>query len=182
MIAGKTTLSDTGYNVPDWDSYFMAMVFIVATKSKDQSTRCGSILVDKDNRVLSIGYNGPFRGFPDEIANDFPRPEKYLYWIHSETNAIMNYTGAKSDLEGATIYITGKPCARCLSNIIQSGIKRIVYHKSKSLKMFKFEPGHEDAYELMVKSSGIEVLCKDFSDSIYNTLDTATKIFKSQSN
>lgn len=163
MIAGKTTLSDTGYNVPDWDSYFMAMVLIVATKSKDQSTRCGSILVDKDNRVLSIGYNGPFRGFPDE-KTIVDRPDKYHVMLHGEENALYNYSGARSDLENTTMYITGRPCTRCLRGMIQCGIRRLVYNKGRRLAIFDTEDGTDLAWQLMVDESGIEICEMDFDE------------------
>lgn len=161
MIGEKTTLADTGYNVPDWDSYFMAMVLIVATKSKDQSTRCGAILVDKDNRVLSIGYNGPFRGFQDN-KTIVDRPDKYHVMLHAEENALYNYSGARSDMLGSTMYITGRPCTRCLRGMIQCGVKRLVYNTGRRLAIFDSEDGTDLTWQLMVDESGIEICERDF--------------------
>ena len=92
-------------------------------RSQDDSTRCGCVLIDKNNKIIGQGYNGhprnvDFNKMPKE------RPQKYGPIIHSENNALLNCTGF---LEGATAYITGPPCVHCFAQLIQVGIKRIVY-------------------------------------------------------
>jgi dCMP deaminase len=112
---------------PDWDDYYMSMAYLVSQRSVDESTVHGAVLVSADNRVLSIGYNGPIRGSeidPEELRK---RPNKYWYMIHAEENCIINYHGSHSDLIGATMYITGEPCHICLLTILQKGIRRIIH-------------------------------------------------------
>ena len=111
---------------PNWDVYYLTQCFLVAQRSLDPNTKCGAIIVSKDNRVLSQGYNGPLRGSKDDMI-PLTRPEKYFHMIHSEENAILSYNGSYQDIEGSTIYITGSPCHKCLRMIIQKGIKNIVY-------------------------------------------------------
>ena len=112
---------------PSWDDTYMALAFTIAQRSVDQNTVHGAIMVSKDNRLLSMGYNGPLRGVQfkeDDLTN---RNSKYFLMIHAEENCIINYHGSHSDLDGATMYITGEPCHRCLRMILQKGIRRIVY-------------------------------------------------------
>jgi len=120
-----------GIERPEWDDYYGAMVLVVAMRSPDPSTKCGAVIVDEENRVVSLGYNGAPRGFDD---SDIPwdiRPDKYFWVIHSEENALFN---AHQDVTGCTMYITGRPCYRCLGRILHSGIKRIVYGKGWTVR------------------------------------------------
>ena len=107
----------------DWDRYFLQLAEVVSTRSPDPNTKHGCVLVDKNNRVLSTGYNGPIQGLSSELI-EWERPQKYLWMIHAEDNAV---TFAKCDLEGSTAYITGRPCVPCLRRLIQSGVKSIVF-------------------------------------------------------
>jgi len=106
-----------------WDDYFMVMAFWVSRRSPDESTKCGCVLVNKNNQIVGLGYNGYPRKV-DETKMPKTRPEKYPPILHSEENAILN---CSSNLEGATAYITGPPCTHCWAHIIQKGIKRVVY-------------------------------------------------------
>lgn len=110
----------------DWDEVFLAKAFVIAQKSIDPNTVCGAVLVSKDRRVLSEGYNGPIKGSDD---SKFPltRPEKYFHVLHAEQNALLQYYGHYQDIQGATMYITGRPCHNCLKEMLQKGIRRIVY-------------------------------------------------------
>lgn len=119
----------------NWDTYFMALAQLSSMRSKDPSTTVGAVVVSNDNRILSIGYNGAPNGFHDD---DFPWDRegnpldtKYLYVVHAERNAILNYRGSKKDLEGAKVYVTLFPCNECAKEIIQSGIKEIIYVSDK---------------------------------------------------
>ncbi len=119
----------------NWDEFFMGIALLSSGRSKDPNTQVGACIVDKENRILSIGYNGTPNGFSDNI---FPwnregdmLETKYAYVCHSELNAILNYPGNRHDLEGATLYVALFPCNQCAKMIIQSGIKNIVYLSDK---------------------------------------------------
>ncbi len=107
----------------DWDRYFLQLAEVVSTRSPDPNTKHGCVLVDKNNRVLSTGYNGPIQGLSNELI-EWERPQKYLWMIHAEDNAV---TFAKCDLEGSAAYITGRPCVPCLRRLVQAGVKSIVF-------------------------------------------------------
>ena len=75
-------------NYITWDEYFMAIAKLSAMRSKDPSTQVGACIVEEDNRILSIGYNGAPNGFNDD---EFPWDRegknletKYPYVCHAE--------------------------------------------------------------------------------------------------
>ena len=112
-----------------WDEYFMSVAKLAALRSKDPNSQVGTCIVSKDNKILSMGYNG----FPMGCSDDeFPWARdggeldtKYVYVTHSELNAILNYRGGS--LEGAKLYVSLFPCNECAKAIIQSGIKEVIY-------------------------------------------------------
>ena len=115
-----------------WDEYFMGIAILSTYRSKDPNTQVGACIVSKDNKILSIGYNGAPIGFDDDVmpwdrTGDF-KETKYAYVCHSELNAILNYKG---NLEGTKLYVTLFPCNECAKVIVQSGIKEIVYLSDK---------------------------------------------------
>lgn len=110
---------------PLYVDYFLTLANLVAQRSIDPSSKCGAVLVAADKRILSTGYNGPLRG-ADDSKVPLTRPEKYPHMIHAEENAILSFSGSASDLIGSTIYITGRPCHKCLRMILQKGIRNIV--------------------------------------------------------
>ena len=117
----------------DWDTYFMLICKISAMRSKDPNTQVGACIVSKDNKILSVGYNGAPNGYDDDHMpwdreGDFLNT-KYAYVCHAELNAILNNKG--SVLENARIYVDLFPCNECAKAIIQSGIKEIIYKSDK---------------------------------------------------
>ena len=119
-----------------WDENFMLHAVVASARSKDPSSQVGAVLVGKNNRILSLGYNGAPNSWDD---NEFPWVReadtmvhtKYPYVIHAEMNALLNYKGDHKDLEGATVYTTLCPCQNCAKFLAQAGIKRVVYLSNK---------------------------------------------------
>ena len=116
-----------------WDEYFMGVAKLSGLRSKDPNTQVGCCIVSADNKILSMGYNGFPRGCSDD---DYPwgregddLDTKYIYTVHSELNAILNYSGGS--LEGAKLYVSLFPCNECAKAIIQSGIKEVIYDCDK---------------------------------------------------
>ena len=118
-----------------WDEYFMAVAMLSAMRSKDPSTQVGACIVDSKNRILSMGYNGTPNNFNDDEfpwdREGNPLETKYLYVVHAERNAILNFRGNKKDLEGAKLYVDLFPCNECAKEIIQSGITEVIYLRDK---------------------------------------------------
>lgn len=114
-----------------WDECFMAIALVAGMRSKDPSMQVGACIVGTDRRILSIGYNGSPNGVSD---SDFPWgkagewvDQKYPYVVHAERNAILNYSGPRSNFVGATLYVGLFPCNECAKEIVQSGISEVVY-------------------------------------------------------
>ena len=116
-----------------WDEYFMGVAKLAGMRSKDPNSQVGACIVSQDNKILSMGYNGFPKGCSDDefpwAREGQPLDTKYLYVVHSELNAILNYRGGS--LEGAKLYVSLFPCNECAKAIIQSGIKTIVYDEDK---------------------------------------------------
>ena len=119
----------------NWDQYFMGVAKLSALRSKDPSTQVGACIVGDDNRILSIGYNGAPNNFSDDLfpwnRDGNPIETKYMYVCHAEANAINNYLGSRKDLRGSRIYVDLFPCNECAKDIIQAGIKEVVYLSDK---------------------------------------------------
>ena len=107
-----------------WDEYFMNIADEVAKKSKDPSSQNGCVIVDKNHRPVSFGYNGTIQGADESKMTLSERPMKYYFAIHSEMNAVLF---AQRSLEGCTLYNRMATCENCLKYCLQAGIKRFVY-------------------------------------------------------
>ena len=112
-----------------WHRRFLELSEFISTWSKDPSTKVGSVIVDKYNRIVSTGYNGLPKDIKDSKERYENRDIKYKIILHAEENAISY---AKRDLTDCTLYVSGlPPCAHCASLIISSGIKQIVVKKQE---------------------------------------------------
>ena len=115
-------MSDKRKDYISWDEYFMGVAMLSGMRSKDPNTQVGACIVSKDNKILSMGYNGLPRGCSDDefpwCREGDPLDNKYIYTAHSELNAILNYRGGS--LENAKIYVTLFPCNECAKAIIQA--------------------------------------------------------------
>lgn len=111
-----------------WDEYFMAVANLSSLRSKDPKTQVGACIVNENNHIIGVGYNGFPTGindqdFPWEREGDFLET-KYPYVVHAEQNAILN---AHASVRGARIYVSLFPCHECAKYIIQSGIVELIY-------------------------------------------------------
>lgn len=115
-----------------WDEYFMSLSHLSGMRSKDPSTQVGACIVNQDNRIVGIGYNGMPRGchddeFPWAREGDF-QSTKYAYVVHAELNAILNANGVTKN---CSIYVSLFPCNECAKAIIQSGITEVIFESNK---------------------------------------------------
>ena len=107
----------------EWDEYFMSIALLASQRSPCKRLHVGSVIV-KDNRLISMGYNGYIQGAP-HISRVKDDHEQSI--IHSEVNAIADCAKRGTSLSGAKIYITHYPCSNCFRSIAACGIKEIVY-------------------------------------------------------
>jgi dCMP deaminase len=107
-----------------WDKRYLDLAKFIASWSKDPSTKCGAVIVNRYHQIVSIGYNG----FPTNIADTEDRLNdrdiKLAITIHAERNALIF---AKEDLHGCTLYTWPMQCcSECAAMMIQVGIARHV--------------------------------------------------------
>jgi dCMP deaminase len=112
--------------VPDWDSYYLAICRVVAARSKDPATQLGCVIAGPAHEIRSTGYNSFPRGIRDDVPGRSERPEKYLWVEHAERNAIYNAARAGTALEGCTMYVELMPCMDCARAIVQAGIVEVI--------------------------------------------------------
>ena len=137
-----------------WDDYFMSVALLSGKRSKDPNTQVGACIVNKNNVIESIGYNGLPKGCSDD---EFPWEKegemlntKYPFVVHAELNAILNAKG--KDLSGCKIYVALFPCNECAKAIIQSGISEVVYLSDKYANTDSVK-----ASKMMFKCAGVEL-------------------------
>lgn len=93
-------------------------------------------LIVKDNRVISIGYNGMPSGWSNVCERTISEPyqldterlETKREVLHAETNAIAKLARSSESGDGAYVFTTHAPCIDCAKLIYQSGIAKVYYH------------------------------------------------------
>jgi dCMP deaminase len=121
----------------------MSVAGVYANLSSAERLKVGCVIV-KDNRIISIGYNGMPSGWDNTCEEWTPlegvhfkvvEEDKNIYGtyttraevLHAETNAIAKVARSSESAEGATLYVTHSPCLECAKLIYQSGINKVVY-------------------------------------------------------
>ena len=123
----------------EWDEYFMEIAEVVASRSKDPSSKMGCVIVDENKRVVSLGYNGMLQGADESKMTLSERPMKYYFAIHSEMNALIF---SQRDVSGCTLYNKIATCENCLKYCLQAGITRFVY---KELRVHSHRDGNKNS-------------------------------------
>jgi dCMP deaminase len=107
-----------------WDKWFLGMAEYMSTASKDDSTKVGAVIVDRDRRVVSVGFNGLPRNVKDLVSRYKDRNVKLKMIVHAEKNAILF---ACRSCKNCVLYTWPfSSCAQCAAMVIQSGITRCV--------------------------------------------------------
>ena len=170
----------------EWDEYFMNIAEAVAAKSKDPSSKMGCVIVDKNKRVVSLGYNGMVQGSDESKMTLSERPMKYYFAIHSEMNAILF---AHQDLTGCTIYNRVATCENCLKYCLQAGIKRFVYRELR-VHSYSADPNKsmtnietdEAVVRLLASMPNVETLNltngKTYIEDILSSYDKSSEEYK----
>ncbi|SCU87252.1 LADA_0E02894g1_1 [Lachancea dasiensis] len=120
---------------PDWDSYFMKLATLAASRSNCMKRRVGCVIV-RDCRVIATGYNGTPRHLKNCHSGGCPRCNSgnsahlsSCLCLHAEENALLE---AGRDRVGANaiLYCDTCPCLTCSVKIVQTGIREVVYSQS----------------------------------------------------
>ncbi len=140
----------------NWDLKFIGLSRHVAEWSKDTNRKNSAVVVDSDNSIISIGYNGFLRGCDDSILSRYEQPAKYLYTEHAERNAIYHASKLGIPLKGCIMYTTMFPCSDCARAIIQSGIKKLI-SPTPDVEHEKWGP-HFKASLVMLEEANVEIV------------------------
>ena len=96
----------------------------------------GAVIV-KDDRIISIGYNGMPIGWDNNCEDELKWPNGEIKFLttkpevlHAETNAIAKLAKSTESGLGATMFVTHSPCLDCAKLVYQSGINTIYYRNS----------------------------------------------------
>ena len=119
---------------------YMKTAETFAELSSAQRLHVGAIVV-KDDRIISIGYNGMPAGWSnvcEDVTEDGSLKTKTEV-LHAETNAIAKLARSNESGLGADIFITHSPCLECAKLIYQAGIKNVYFkHKYRDDSGVKF--------------------------------------------
>ena len=120
-----------------WDRAHLQVAETYAQLSSARRMKVGAVIV-KDNRIISIGYNGMPSGWDNNCEDVVGMPDDQTLKtkkevLHAESNAITKVAKSTESAEGAVLYSTCAPCIDCAKLIHQAGIRRVVYgHTYKS--------------------------------------------------
>lgn len=111
-----------------WNEYFMEITEMVASRSTCDRAFVGCVLVNKDNRIVSTGYNGSVAGNPHclEVGHTM-RDGHCIATIHAEINALLYCAKEGISVKDCRAYVTHFPCLNCTKALIQAGISKIYY-------------------------------------------------------
>ena len=135
---------------------YMATARIFAELSHARRLHVGAIVV-KDDRIISIGYNGMPTGWPNDCedvvqhSDDTTTLKTKPEVLHAETNALAKLARSTESGLDADIFITHSPCLDCAKLIYQSGIRRVWYGAE-----YRDSSGPE-----FLRKSGIQVIKLD---------------------
>ncbi|KAH3901462.1 related to Deoxycytidylate deaminase [Saccharomycodes ludwigii] len=129
---------------PSWDSYFMKLANLAASRSNCMKRRVGCCIV-RDCRVIATGYNGTPRNLTNCHDGGCPRCNNgesgglhTCLCLHAEENALLE-SGRDRIGENATLYCDTCPCLTCTVKIVQAGIKEVVFSQSYSMDQESFK-------------------------------------------
>jgi dCMP deaminase len=105
---------------------YLKMAVEWSTLSCCNRKKVGALIV-KDGTIISDGFNGTPKGFPNDCED--ASGNTYWYVLHAEANAILKVAKSSQSTEGSTLYVTYSPCKECSKLIVQAGIRRVVFHE-----------------------------------------------------
>ncbi|NLV81605.1 MAG: cytidine deaminase [Synergistaceae bacterium] len=158
---------------PDWDTYFLLIAKVVASRSTCLRRDVGAVLV-KNRQILSTGYNGAPRriGHCDvkgclRETQSIPSGERHeiCRGSHAEINAIAQAASNGVATQGCWLYCTHEPCVYCTKALINAGCERIVY----------LYPYPDELARSIMKESGIEITQIDPNNLPINSFSALTE-------
>lgn len=156
-----------------WDETFMNLAILVSKRTSCKFHEAGVVYVDKNKRIISMGYNGSSEGDLHcievgcaKVDGDPETKElKRCRGAHAEINGIINAQDTRR-LRGATAYMVLTPCYDCMKSMNNAGIKEIVFYKEyKRIKTGGEGVEREDESMELAKRRGIIV--RKYEGAVY---------------
>ena len=103
--------------------------------SSAKRLQVGAIVV-KDDRIISIGYNGMPSGWDNncedyiQLSDDTITTKTKPEVIHAEANAIAKLAKGNESGDGSTMFLTHAPCIDCAKQMYAMGVKTVYYRDS----------------------------------------------------
>ena len=145
---------------PNINEYFIAIAHIVSSRGTCVRRKVGCVLTDKNNFILSTGYNGrpkgmahcidePCNGAESKSGKDLDKCEA----IHAEANALLQ---CRNTYEIETCYSTSFPCIHCLKLLMNTSCKVIIFSEyyidNANTKILRKKWGDSAAYDTIRNS------------------------------
>lgn len=134
---------------PELAQTMMAIAHVISMRSTCSRRAVGAVLVDQNNRVLSIGHNGPAKGMPhctDQPCAGASCPSgtglDLCQAIHAEQNALLFCPDV---MKIKTCFVTTSPCVHCIKMLMNTSCETIIFAESY--------PNAENSRELWVNSA-----------------------------
>ena len=137
---------------PKFQKLYNNIAHEVAKMSHARRLQVGAVIV-KDDRVISMGYNGMPAGWENncETTQENGTLKTKPEVLHAESNAIAKLAKSNDSGLDAELFVTHAPCMECSKLIFQSGISRVYYSADY----------RDDSGVKFLKQSGVEVIKHD---------------------
>lgn len=158
----------------EWNRRFLNLALEVSTWSKDPTRPVGCVIVNRDKKVRSLGYNGFPSWFDDNAISTFSKTDKSRLITHAEINALDNLPKQYWH-EELGLFITIAPCLDCSSYITNTlvNIQNIVYSDEGSID-FRTRHGIDTSLNMLTSKNiktrymDINNVCKNLCHSEQN--------------
>lgn len=168
--ANSLTMTDVQMTRPSWDSIWLQVATQIGERSLCTRARVGAVIVDREFRVVSTGYNGPPAGFvhggrpcsewcgrgaAQDVRNMMGESVFNCVAVHAEANALIS--ADRSKWQGGAMYVVKHPCWECSKLIANSGLVTLVVRPVNPTP-----EGHhsEQTYDFL-EACGVEVVVLD---------------------
>ena len=123
MKIGKSGVTTKVKMKKKWIDAYMDTAERFAQLSYAVRLKVGAVVV-KDNRIISIGYNGTPAGWDNECERDGKTKDEV---IHAEANAIAKLARDSEGGNGSSLFCTHAPCIQCAKLIVGGGIQKVYF-------------------------------------------------------
>lgn len=123
---------------PDWNTYFMEIAQIVASRATCIRRSVGAVII-REKQILTTGYNGAPKHLPHCTEKTCLRNTQNIEsgtmhelcrGVHAEQNAIIQAAYHGIAIDNAQMYVTTQPCSICTKMIINAGIREVYFKTS----------------------------------------------------